>query len=100
MLTNEYGETELAEVIKAMRQHNVTMDREGMIWSDDEKHLLKECFEQGGDTRKLAVQLHRTETAIWQQMGKMSERVRKRQEKDPECLCNQCEFPCDRHSKN
>ena len=95
----EYNETELSQVIRAMRQREMIMTREGMFWTDEERNLLRECFEQGGDTRALAVRLHRSEEAIWKQMEKLYKQVRKRQKSKAACLCTKCRVQCENSRK-
>lgn len=100
MRIEEYNEAELTELVKAMRQRTVVMDKEGTFWTDEEKRFLKDCFNQGVDTRIVAATLHRTEEAIWKQMEKLYKKVRSHQCRIEKCLCHKCKIKCENYRKS
>ena len=59
---NERG---LEEAIKNMRNRGIRLDREGDIWSQDEKDRLEELFYEGVGISEIAIRLQRTEPAVF-----------------------------------
>ena len=51
---NEHG---LEEAIKNMRNRGIRLDREGDIWSQDEKDRLEELFYEGVGISEIAIRL-------------------------------------------
>lgn len=100
MKKENYNETELTELVKAMRQRTIIMDREGTFWTDEEKRFLKNSFDHGEDPRVVAVKLHRTEEAIWKQMEKLYRQARPHKSKAGKCLCHKCKVKCDNYRKS
>ena len=91
---NEHG---LEEAIKNMRNRGIRLDREGDIWSQDEKDRLEELFYEGVGISEIAIRLQRTEPAVIQQIEKMDLYQRKSYPKrrrsfakSVSCLCQQC----------
>ena len=62
---NEHG---LEEAIKNMRNRGIRLDREGDIWSQDEKARLHNLFDEGIGLSEIAIRLQRTEPAVFQQI--------------------------------
>lgn len=91
---NEHG---LEEAIKNMRNRGIRLDREGDIWSQDEKDRLEELFYEGVGISEIAIRLQRTEPAVIQQIEKMDLYQRKSYPKrrrsfakSGSCLRQQC----------
>lgn len=80
------------EQVIAIRQQIVSNERHREYWSDDEKDKLKEMFYAGTGITEMALELHRSEMAIVNQLNALSLfrscRAPKRQKK--ECLCPGC----------
>ena len=82
------------EEVKKMRYEN---NDEKRFWSDEERRILKARFESGYGISEIAVELGRSEGAVYQQMKAMGlyPDVKKRVHLkkiicDEECLCNVC----------
>lgn len=86
----------------AMRNGELPLLRDGEYWTDDERHLVQIRFENGVPVNEIALELQRTERAVYQQISSMNlyviapEKMRKHKavSKDPVCLCSVCS--CDR----
>jgi hypothetical protein len=87
----------ITETVKCMRCQAIRMERQGDYWTDAEKRDLEQMFFEGIGISEIAVQLQRTEPAIWQQIEKMDlygrqqrpQRIPRAVQK-PECLCRNC----------
>ncbi len=87
------------ETVGNMRNRTTKMEREGDYWSDYEKEKLKKLFYAGVGITEIAVQLQRTEPAVFQQIEKMDlygrkENPQRRRNscKEAVCLCRDCQF--------
>lgn len=86
----------------AMRNGELPLLRDGEYWTDDERRLVQIMFEDGRPVNEIALELQRTERAVYQQISSMSlyvtapEKMRKHKSgpKEPVCLCSVCS--CDR----
>jgi hypothetical protein len=86
----------------AMRNGELPLLRDGEYWTDDERRRVQIMFEDGRPVNEIALELQRTERAVYQQISSMSlyvtapEKMRKHRSgpKEPVCLCSVCS--CDR----
>lgn len=86
----------------AMRNGEFPLLRDGEYWTDDERRRVQVLFEDGVPVNEIALELQRTERAVYQQIGSMNlyviapEKMRKHKSgsKEPVCLCSVCS--CDR----
>ena len=86
----------------AMRNGELPLLRDGEYWTDDERRRVQIMFEDGRPVNEIALELQRTERAVYQQISSMSlyvtapEKMRKHKSgpKEPVCLCSVCS--CDR----
>ena len=91
---NSYIET---EGVISMRRRTVRLDREGDYWTDEEKQKLVQKFLDGEGITAIALELQRSEPAIYQMIEKLDLHNRKSQprrrkplSKPPVCLCENC----------
>ena len=91
---NSYIET---EGVINMRRRTVRLDREGDYWTDEEKQKLVQKFLEGEGITAIALELQRSEPAIFQMIEKLDLYNRKSQPqrrkslpKPPTCLCENC----------
>ena len=91
---NSYIET---EGVINMRRRTVRLDREGDYWTDEEKQKLVQKFLDGEGITAIALELQRSEPAIYQMIEKLDLYNRKSQPqrrrplpKPPVCLCESC----------
>jgi len=86
-------------IVQALRQGLIRPEREGEYWTDDERELLRRSFDEGVSVTDLAIQLHRSEPAIMQQIekqdlyGRKINPRRKKFEKSHVCACSSCRAP-------
>lgn len=59
------------ESVRSMRNQTLRADRAGDYWTDDEKNRLKTLFDSGVGITEIALELGRTEPAVYQQIEKM-----------------------------
>lgn len=86
----------------AMRNGELPLLRDGEYWTDDERRRVQIMFEEGKPVNEIALELQRTERAVYQQISSMNlyvispEKMRKHKSgpKEPVCLCSACS--CDR----
>lgn len=93
MITNQ----EYLETVKSMRKRTTRLDREGDYWTQEEREKLARLFDSGVGLTDIAIQLQRTEPAVYQQAEKLDLYQRKekpaRHRNDslfPSCLCDRC----------
>ena len=93
---NSYIET---EGVINMRRRTVRLDREGDYWTDEEKQKLVQKFMEGEGITAIALELQRSEPAIYQMIEKLDLYNRKNQPqrrksapKPPVCLCENCQL--------
>ena len=93
---NAYIET---EGVINMRRRTVRLDREGDYWTDEEKQKLVQKFMEGEGITAIALELQRSEPAIYQMIEKLDLYNRKNQPqrrksapKPPVCLCENCQL--------
>lgn len=89
-----------SETIKSMRNRTTRLEREGDYWTQMEKDQLVRLFHNGIGITEMAIQLQRTEPAVFQQIEKLDLYQRKenpQRRKNPaqpsDCLCNLCKRP-------
>ena len=63
--------SELTKTIIGIRQCTTRLAHEGAYWEEDEKEKLKHLFYSGVGISEIAVELQRTEPAVFQQIEKM-----------------------------
>ena len=95
MITNQ----EYLETIKSMRNRTARLEREGDYWTKEEREKLTRLFDNGVGLTDIAIQLQRTEPAVYQQAEKLDLYHRKqypaRQRSNasvPACLCERCQL--------
>ena len=93
MITNQ----EYLETVKSMRKRTTRLEREGDYWTQEEREKLSILFESGAGLTDIAIQLQRTEPAVFQQIEKLDLYQRKenpsRHRNDSptsSCLCDRC----------
>ena len=82
----------------AMRAGELKMKREGDYWTDEERDVLKIRFLAGVPFNEIALELERTESAIYQQVERMQLFVKTTRashrscpdRQEPRCLCSVC----------
>ena len=82
----------------AMRNGELPLLRDGEYWTDDERNRVRIMFETGVSVNEIALELQRSERAIYQQISIMNlyvippEKMRKQKTgpKEPVCLCSVC----------
>ena len=65
------SEEAFQESVRSMRNQTLRADRAGDYWTDDEKNRLKTLFDSGVGITEIALELGRTEPAVYQQIEKM-----------------------------
>lgn len=93
-------ETPSTQSILAMRNREIRLEREGEYWTEEEKERLKLLFASGLGITEIAYNLHRTESAVYQQIEsldlynrKANPQRRRSAAKPRGCLCENCQ--CD-----
>ena len=89
---------EYLETVKSMRKRTARLEREGDYWTQEEREKLARLFDSGAGLTDIAIQLQRTEPAVYQQAEKLDLYQRKekpaRHRNDPPppsfCLCDRC----------
>ena len=91
------SEEAFQESVRSMRNQTLRADRAGDYWTDDEKNRLRILFDSGAGITEIALELGRTEPAVYQQIEKLDLYGRKQNpqrqrngKKPPECLCDRC----------
>lgn len=64
------GEEAFQESVRSMRNQTLRADRAGDYWTDDEKNRLRILFDSGVGITEIALELGRTEPAVYQQIEK------------------------------
>lgn len=93
---------ETKEKTIAMRNGELQLKKDGDYWADDERNCVRAMFAEGMPVNEIAIELERSENAVYQQIVQMGlytrapEKMRKRRSapKEPVCLCSVCS--CDR----
>ena len=87
------SEEAFQESVRSMRHQTLRAD----YWTDDEKNRLRILFDSGVGITEIALELGRTEPAVYQQIEKLDLYGRKQNpqrqrngKKPPECLCGRC----------
>ena len=96
------NDEELKSKTISMRTGVLKMKRDRDYWTDEERQILRERFEAGVGINEIAIELERSEAAVYQQVEQLSlyqrnpfaSRKRKQKVKEPACLCDNC--TCDR----
>ena len=91
------SEEAFQESVRLMRNQTLRAGRAGDYWTDDEKNQLRILFDSGVGITEIALELGRTEPAVYQQIEKLDLYGRKQNpqrqrsgKKPPECLCDRC----------
>ena len=91
------SEEAFQESVRSMRPQTLRADRAGDYWTDDEMNRLRILFDSGVGITEIALELGRTEPAVYQQIEKLDLYGRKQNpqrqrngKKPPECLCGRC----------
>ena len=80
-----------------MRKRTTRLEREGDFWTQEEREKLTRLFDSGAGLTDIAIQLQRTEPAVYQQAEKLD--LYRRKEKparhrndvlSSSCLCDRC----------
>ena len=64
------SEEAFQESVRSMRNQTLRADRAGDYWTDDEKNRLRILFDSGAGITEIALELGRTEPAVYQQIEK------------------------------
>lgn len=87
------------EGVISMRKRTVRLDREGDYWTEEEKETLIRKFREGEGLTAIALELQRSEPAVYQMIEKLDLYNRKSQPqrrksapKPPACLCENCQL--------
>lgn len=91
-MNNNYDQQEL---MRAIRQGNLTPERSREYWNDEERRKLNNLYAAGIGISKIAMEPQRSEMAVIQQLigsGLLKTPGRKRgpRRKNPHCLCESC----------
>ena len=91
------SEEAFQESVRSMRHQTLRADRAGDYLTDDDKNRLRILFDSGVGITEIALELGRTEPAVYQQIEKLDLYGRKQNpqrqrngKKPPECLCGRC----------
>lgn len=81
--------------IVAMRTSGAGLDKDGLVWSDEDKRTVAELFHNGIGITEIALQMQRSEPAIVQQLVKdkffqNETKSRTRTKRERGCLCPDC----------
>lgn len=81
--------------IIAMRTLGAGLEKDGLMWSDEDKRDLAELFHNGVGLTKIALQMKRSEPAVVQQLVKdkffqNETKSRTRTKRERGCLCPNC----------
>ena len=94
------NEQDYSTAVRNMRNRTSRLEREGDCWEQYEKDQLVWMFNEGVGIPEIAVQLQRTEPAVYQQIEKLDLYQRKenpQRRKNPvqpsDCLCSLCKRP-------
>lgn len=91
------NEEAFQEAIRSMRNNEGRLERAGDYWSDEDRERLRQMFYEGIGISEIALRLQRTESAVFQQIEKMSlfckdkRRPRKDACRNCSCHCPNCE---------
>ena len=87
------------EGVISMRKRTVRLDREGDYWTEEEKETLIRKFREGEGLTAIALELQRSEPAVYQMIEKLDLYNRKSQPlrrksapNPPACLCENCQL--------
>lgn len=91
-------ENEITRKTIAMRNGTEKMRRDREYWSEEERKKLRILFAQGMSINEIAIELERSESAVFQQILQMGlytrrpevARTRRPAVKEPVCLCSVC----------
>ena len=93
------NENELSQTLIKIRQCTTRLAHEGAYWEETEKEKLARMFYSGVGISEIAVELQRTEPAVFQQIEKMdlyqrkeNPQRRKYAPRQPGCLCRACQL--------
>lgn len=89
---------EIKDKTVAMRNGELPLLRDGEYWTDEEKNHVNVRFKEGVPINEIALELQRSERAVYQQINNMNlyvippEKMRKQKTgtKEPVCLCSVC----------
>ena len=99
MLTRRLSmpDEEKNQLVKQMRNDMLHLDRESQYWTNEERDHLAEMFSQGRGITEIALELRRSEGAVFQQAKLMGlyHKIRNRCPKPACCLCPICAVQCD-----
>lgn len=105
MSTEEIKDTErLHDAIGRMRNNAIPIERNGDYWSKEECEKVAELFYQNYGITEIALNMQRTERAIYQQIIKQElfeAKNRKCQERKVKCICSKCPVSntCEHYNK-
>lgn len=84
--------------IISMRYHGIGLEKDGQVWTEEDRQILRNGFHTGDTVTDLALRLHRSENAITQQFyaeGLVTcGTTRRRRRRDcirKGCKCQNCE---------
>lgn len=94
------------QLLKIFRDGQMTPERSGEYWGDDEREKLVDLYHSGVGISQIAWELHRSEMAVVQQLitSKLLTSPgaqRSRRPTAPHCLCENCQLcrSCHRYKE-
>lgn len=89
---NQNQSTSRAEQIRRMRDRTVPVERQQEYWTDAELQHLESMFYEGVGITDMALELHRSEMAIFNRIQGYYRRVRAPRQSKAECQCRKCPY--------
>ena len=84
-----------AEQVRKMRDRTEPVDRQQEYWTDDELQRLESMFYEGVGITDIALELGRSEIAIFNRVKAFYRRVRAPRQYKAECQCRKCAYYID-----
>ena len=81
-----------AEQVRKMRDRTEPVDRQQEYWTDDELQRLESMFYEGVGITDIALELGRSEMAIFNRVKGFYRRVRAPRQSKPDCQCRKCAY--------
>ena len=81
--------------IIAMRTTGAGLEKDGLVWSDEDKRKVEDLFHTGAGISEIALLMQRSEPAVLQQLVKEKffqneTKSRTRTKREQSCLCPNC----------
>ena len=95
MMDHLQSNSSKAEQVRKMRDRTEPVDRQQEYWTDDELQRLETMFYEGVGITDIALELGRSEIAIFNRIKGFYRRVRAPRQSKAECLCRKCAYYMD-----